>query len=117
VLPGGRDRRNRYPRRRSRDGALLLLGQSGEVLLPALQRSRLFAGGPLKIHRKPEWPHDPAGDTSRDVLRHLGTFVAGKVLYFRGVGLDLGEDCRAVRITILRLDNRNRLWWATRTGR
>jgi hypothetical protein len=75
-------------------------------VLAALERGDFFAGRVLKIHCKQERPDQQARRTS---LTDLGGLLGSKLPDFLVVGFDLSRNGRAIRMSILRLNDRDRL--------
>jgi len=86
-----------------------LFRQSSEILLTSLKGSNFLACCPLKIHRKPQRPDEESSDSCSDILADPGTFVGSEFLNLLVISLDLGCNCWAVHVTILRLNDRDRL--------
>jgi hypothetical protein len=96
-------------RLRGRGGSTSLLGQGREVLLTTLERSDFLAGRVLKIHCKEERPDHQAGHAGCNILADLQALLGGKPGDLLVVRLDLGRNGRAIRVSILGLNDRNRL--------
>jgi hypothetical protein len=80
-------------------------------LLAALERGDFLAGRVLKIHCKQERPDHQA---RRNILTDLEALLASKLPDFLVVGFDLSRNGRANRMSILRLNDRDRLRRLTR---
>jgi len=109
-------RRRRLGRRRCRRIASLRR-QRRQILLARLQRGCLFARRVLKIHSKPNRPDHKSGYAGRDILGDLAALFANELSGFGIVGVDLSPDHRAVGVSVLRLNGRNRLRVAARASR
>ena len=83
--------------------------ERGEVLLAALEGRYLFAGRALEVHAEPKDRNEEASHTGRNVLGDLAALFAGKSLDLLIVGLDFGDDRRAIHEAVLRLNRRDRL--------
>jgi hypothetical protein len=75
-------------------------------LLATLQRRDLLAGRVLKIHCKEERPDHQARDAGGDILADLEALLGTKLGDLLIIGLDLGGNGRAIRISILWLHDR-----------
>jgi hypothetical protein len=106
--------RNWYPSLRS---TLPLLGQDGEVLLPAGEGSDFLVASTLEIHRKPQGPDEQPGNTRSDVLRNLAPTLRSKFLDLGVVRQDFDLNGRAIHKAILWLDYRDGLWGTASTPR
>jgi hypothetical protein len=80
-------------------------------LLAALERGDFLAGRVLKIHCKRERPDHQA---RRNILTDLEALLGSKLPDFLVVGFDLSRNGRANRMSILRLNDRDRLRRLTR---
>lgn len=94
---------------RRRRGSAPLSSKAAEILLPRLKRSGVSAGGPFRVHGKPHRPNYDFNDAGRDVLNDFRILLGGESFGPLIVGKNLSVDHGAVRISILRLNRRDRL--------
>jgi hypothetical protein len=78
-------------------------------LLAALERGDLLAGGVLKIHGEQQGPDHETGHPGGNILTDLETLLGSELLELLIVGFDFSRNGGAIRVSILRLYNRDRL--------
>jgi hypothetical protein len=71
--------------------------------LPRFERSGVLSSRIFEIHPEPNWPNHEPHDTGGHVLGYLPTLFIGQLRDFRVIGVDLGSDHPAIRVSILRL--------------
>jgi hypothetical protein len=89
-------------------------GELGKVFLPSLKSSRLLASGTLPIHREPA--QSASHKTKRScayILRNLEAFLLTDFFHFYVICFNLSGNHRAIRVHVLRLNCRHRLWCVT----